>query len=67
MKDPSVRAKQKARWIAYQDIKIGKIEKQPCIVCGDPNSQTHHDDYSKPRKVIFVCRKHHDEIHAAVI
>lgn len=42
--------------------KSGKLARQPCEVCGDPKSQAHHDDYSKPLDVRWLCFKHHREI-----
>jgi len=53
----------RARRLAYQAFKAGKIPKQPCEVCGDPNSQMHHDDYSKPYEVRWLCPKHHKRWH----
>ena len=31
----------------------------PCEICGDIKSEAHHDDYSKPDKVRWLCRIHH--------
>lgn len=42
-------------------VRSGKIKKEPCIKCGDPNSQGHHEDYSKPYEVIWLCDLHHKE------
>lgn len=36
--------------------------KQPCEICGNEKSQAHHDDYSKPHIVRWLCKKHHEEI-----
>jgi hypothetical protein len=44
-------------------IRDGKIKKQPCEVCGSIHSQAHHDDYSKPLEVRWLCRTHHLEAH----
>lgn len=44
-------------------VNSGKIKKQPCSACGNNKSEGHHKDYSKPLDVIWVCRKHHIEIH----
>jgi hypothetical protein len=44
-------------------VKIGKIKRKPCEVCGDPNSQAHHDDYDKPLEVRWLCQSHHNEAH----
>ena len=52
-----------ARRILQNAVKYGKIEKKPCVVCGDHNSQGHHEDYLKPLDVVWYCRKHHLERH----
>lgn len=43
-------------------IKKGLLKRQPCEVCGDPKSEAHHPDHSKPLEVVFLCREHHREI-----
>jgi hypothetical protein len=44
-------------------IRDGKLIKQPCEVCGSLEVEAHHDDYSQPLKVRWLCRKHHLEVH----
>ena len=44
-------------------IKMGELKRQPCEVCGNEKSQAHHDDYSKPLDVRWLCQKHHYEHH----
>ncbi len=44
-------------------IKSGKLARQPCCICGDPKVEAHHDDYSKPLDVRWLCKKHHDAVH----
>ena len=44
-------------------VAAGRVVKRPCEVCGNPKSEAHHDDYSKPLDVMWVCRKHHADIH----
>jgi hypothetical protein len=39
--------------------RLGWLKRQPCEVCGDPNSDGHHEDYSKPLAVTWLCRTHH--------
>ena len=41
----------------------GTLIKQSCEVCGDKNSQAHHEDYSKPLDVMWLCRIHHMQHH----
>lgn len=44
-------------------LRSGKLAKLPCSVCGNPKSQAHHDDYSKPLEVKWLCQTHHKELH----
>jgi hypothetical protein len=44
-------------------LKSGKIQKQPCEICGTLPADGHHDDYSKKLSVRWLCRKHHEEHH----
>jgi hypothetical protein len=55
--------KNAARDVTRYAIKMGVIVKTPCIVCGCVEVEAHHDDYSKPLEVIFLCKKHHRELH----
>ena len=50
---------------AYANVycQRGKIPRKPCLVCGSKNVEKHHPDYSKPLEVIWMCRKHHLELH----
>jgi hypothetical protein len=61
----SVEQKQKANARSYLNVYIrrGKISKLPCSICGDTQSEAHHNDYTKPLEVIWFCRKHHLEHH----
>jgi hypothetical protein len=44
-------------------LRDGKIEKIPCLICGDEKVEGHHPDYSRPLDVIWLCNKHHRETH----
>lgn len=55
--------KQKAREEVRKATKKGIISKLPCEVCGEKNTQAHHDDYSKPLQINWLCKKHHLEKH----
>jgi hypothetical protein len=59
---PEERAKGNARSMARVYQRRGKIVPQPCEQCGAP-AQKHHDDYSRPLDVRWLCRKHHMELH----
>lgn len=62
-KRPLVRIRDNANNIIYRSIKNGKLEKQPCSVCGYKEAQAHHSDYNKPLEIIWLCRNHHWEWH----
>lgn len=56
--------KVKAHRILNYHIKLGKIKRSGCQVCGiSINVCGHHDDYSKPLEVKWLCPQHHKEIH----
>jgi hypothetical protein len=44
-------------------LRRGLIERQPCAVCGSPDTDAHHPDYSKPADVMWLCRLHHKAEH----
>lgn len=46
-------------------VRSGKLQRLPCGVCGEVEVEAHHPDYDKPLDVIWLCRKHHMEIHNA--
>ena len=53
--------KYKARYIVKNAVTSGRLEKKPCEVCGNLKVEAHHEDYSKPLKVMWLCKKHHME------
>ena len=48
-------------------IRSGRMKMRPCEVCGNQRAQAHHDDYSKPLDVVWLCFKHHRERHGQVV
>ena len=49
---------------AVQKAKMsGKLAKKPCEICGASFVHAHHEDYSKPLDVIWLCPKHHRWVH----
>jgi ribosomal protein S27AE len=61
------RIKHPEKYIARMEVlkarRKGLINKEPCEVCGNKEVHAHHDDYSKPLKIRWLCKKHHLEIH----
>ena len=50
----------KARQAVYRAIKTGRLVKEPCH-CGETEVQGHHEDYSKPLDVEWLCAKCHSK------
>lgn len=57
------RVRDNARSYVRVYIKRGKITPGPCEVCGSAEVQPHHEDYSQPLAVRWLCRVHHLEKH----
>lgn len=55
--------KSQARYAVRNAINTGKLTRLPCRTCGEIKSQAHHEDYSKPLEVAWLCAKHHMELH----
>ena len=56
-----------ARKKVSRAVKTGKLIKQSCEKCGELKTQAHHDDYTKPLDIRWLCRKchkmEHDNLH----
>lgn len=63
--DPERRPRVMARVKARRAIRTGRLVRQPCEVCGVAKVEAHHDDYSQPLSVRWLCPTHHREHHAA--
>lgn len=46
-------------------VRKGNVIRGACEVCGEANSQGHHEDYAKPLDVVWLCHAHHVERHLA--
>ena len=61
------RKKYPEKYIAHRllnnAVRSGKLKRMPCVVCGKEKVEGHHEDYSKPLDVIWLCKKHHLEAH----
>lgn len=62
------RARNPEKRAAHQAVQTatrnGSLARLPCEVCGEVKSHAHHDDYSKPLEVKWLCHTHHMERHA---
>lgn len=75
-------ASQKRKYAAYKNrfperiranhalqeaVAAGKIHRGPCAVCGAARTVGHHENYSAPLEVVWLCHRHHAELHRARI
>ena len=59
--------KHKAHGIVQRAIRAGKLTVQPCERCGyGIGVQAHHEDYSKPLEVVWLCPPCHGERHREI-
>ena len=47
-------------------IKSGTLVRQPCESCGEKSVMAHHDDYTKPLEIRWLCYKCHPRFHSSV-
>ena len=54
-----------AAWAKVRLAKLrGDLVPKPCEVCGTTEGiHAHHDDYTQPLEVRWLCKPHHDEWH----
>ena len=47
-------------------LRDGKLQKLPCFCCGNLKVTAHHVAYDLPLDVVWLCQRHHKELHANV-
>ncbi len=55
--------KRSAHAKARQAFLSGKITKKDCEHCGNVKTEMHHNDYSKPLDVMWLCKLCHESWH----
>ena len=63
-KAPETAPHHSARRQVRSAVEAGLLSRLPCEVCGETKVHAHHDDYSKPLDVRWLCQMHHSEHHA---
>ena len=58
---PSI--KRKAQAIFTTAVRDGMIKRKPCVICGNPKTHGHHENYGEPLNVIWLCNFHHRKHH----
>lgn len=61
---PQEVVKMQTRKLLRREVAAGRIVRQPCEVCSQPDAEAHHDDYTKPFDVRWLCQEHHRQVHA---
>lgn len=55
--------KRAAHILVGNAVRSGKLRRQPCAACNAINTQAHHEDYSRPLDVIWLCAECHMRRH----
>lgn len=59
--------KRAARVIVSNAIRDGRLLRQPCEGCGSEKVHAHHEDYTKPLDVRWLCKDCHWHEHGGVL
>jgi ribosomal protein S27AE len=62
--DPQYMTRRAAIFALNSAVKAGRIVREACERCGHAEAQGHHDDYSKPLDVRWLCTLCHAAEHA---
>lgn len=55
--------KKEAYHITSNAMRDGKLQKEPCFVCGSEDAEAHHSMYDEPLAVTWLCPTHHAQTH----
>jgi hypothetical protein len=55
--------KRTAQTAVSNAIRDGRLQRGSCIICNVPMAEAHHNDYSKPFQITWLCKTHHSAIH----
>ncbi len=55
--------KKRAQMDVYNALRRKELFKENCAVCGSKKVHAHHNDYSKPLEVLWLCPLHHSNEH----
>ncbi len=62
-KRPDVMAKDFARNHLNYAIQAGRVNREPCSICGKGQAEGHHEDYDLPLIVVWLCHSCHIKLH----
>lgn len=55
-----------AREAVHWAVKSGRLKKQSCEKCYCLVAQAHHEDYTKPLEVVWLCKRCHEDRHIEI-
>jgi len=55
--------KAKAHYAVTRALRLGILFRQNCEVCGNEKAEAHHNDYTRPLEVRWLCHKCHMYLH----
>ena len=55
--------KQKFGYRVRKAFRQGRLVREPCWICGEKESDAHHEDHRRLLHVWWLCRKHHMRYH----
>lgn len=55
--------KRRARIAVGNALRDGVLQRRPCEVCGAARAEAHHEDYTRPLDVRWLCKRHHAQRH----
>lgn len=61
------RLRSNARAYVRVYLSRGKISRGKCLFCDEIGTEPHHEDYSKPLDVIWLCKFHHLALHGKIM
>jgi hypothetical protein len=47
-------------------LRQGLLRRGNCEICGSFRVDAHHENYSRPLEVRWLCRRHHQALHAEI-
>src|SRR5574337_213362 len=49
-------------------LRHGLIQRMSCVICGDPETEGHHDSYAPEHwdDVVWLCKDHHEQWHSVI-
>ena len=60
-KNPEAR---RAHAMVHKAVNRGALLRLPCEICGASDVEAHHPHYGAPLLVTWLCKHHHNEVHA---